>query len=59
MFIKAVCDEHECLVNTDYIIEVYDLNKSQVRAYTMEMNYPYFIDSDVWNKFLIDDRLKG
>lgn len=52
MFIKAICDGNDCLVNTDYIIEVYDLDKPRVRAYTMDMNYPYMILRSDWEEFM-------
>lgn len=52
MFIKAICDDRECVVNTDYIIEVYNLDKPKVEAYTMEMNYPYFIEKTEWEDFM-------
>ena len=52
MFIEAVCDGNKCLVNTDYIIEVYDLDKGKVRAFTMDINYPYYIEKNVWEKYL-------
>ena len=27
MFLKAICDDEPCMVNTDFIIEVYDLEE--------------------------------
>lgn len=55
MFIKAICDGNECLLNTDYIIEVYDLDQPRVRAYTMDMNYPYMILSSDWEACLMEN----
>lgn len=55
MFLKAVCDCEPCLVNTDYIMEVYDLNKEKVKAYTIEDKYPYYIKRDEWNRFMEED----
>lgn len=52
MFLKAICDDEPCMVNTDFIIEVYDLDELRVRAYTMDMNYPYMILRSDWEDFI-------
>ena len=52
MFLKAICDDEPCMVNTDFIIEVYDLGEIRVRAYTMDINYPYMILRSDWEDFI-------
>lgn len=52
MFLPAICDKEECLVNVDFIVEVYDLNKPKVKAYTMDSEYPFYIDNEVFNDWL-------
>ena len=51
MFLKAICDSEECLVNTDYIMEVYDLDKLEIRAYTIDSDYAYYIKQEDWELF--------
>ena len=53
MFLKAVCDGEDCLVNTDYIMEVYDLNEPEVRAYTIDSDYAYYIKQEDWKLFTL------
>ena len=52
MFLPAICDSEKCLVNTDFIVEIYDLDKSEVRAYAMDSDYPYFISKQYFDAFL-------
>ena len=55
-FLMAICDKEQCLVNTDFIIEVYDLYEDTVRAYTMDSDYPYYIEAKEWEHFLEAER---
>lgn len=54
MFLKATCDNEPCLVNTDYVMEVYDLDNKEVRAYTIDNKYPYYIPRSEWEKFMAE-----
>ena len=54
MFLKAICDNEPCLVNTDYVMEVYDLDHEDVRAYTIDNQYPYYIPRSEWERFMAE-----
>ena len=54
MFLKAMCDNESCLVNTDYVMEVYDLDHKEVRAYTIDSQYPYYILKSEWERFMAE-----
>ena len=54
MFLKAMCDNEPCLVNTDYVMEVYDLDYKEVRAYTIDNQYPYYIPKSEWERFMAE-----
>lgn len=58
MFVPAVCDKEKCLVNVDFIVEIYDMDKSRVKAYTMDSEFPFYIDKEdfdaIFNTYYID-----
>lgn len=46
MFLPATCDKEPCLVNMDFIVEIYDMDKPYVKAYTMDSDFPYYISKE-------------
>ena len=51
MFLPATCDKEPCLVNMDFIVEIYDMDKPYVKAYTMESDFPYYIAKEDFDTF--------
>ena len=51
MFLPATCDRQSCLVNMDFIVEIYDIDKPYVKAYTMDSDFPYYIAKEDFDTF--------
>lgn len=59
MFVPATCDNEKCLVNVDFIVEIYDIDKPRVKAYTMDSGeFPFYIDKEdfdtIFNTYYVD-----
>jgi len=57
MWVPATCDDKQCIVNTDYLVEVYDLDCDEVVAYAIDSEFPYLIPQDVFISYLQGDEI--
>lgn len=47
MILKAKYDNHDCYINSDYIMDVFDLDKPEVKAYCIDFDRgAYLIKQD-------------
>lgn len=37
MLLKATYDGHDCYINSDYIVDVFDIDKPEVKVYTIDL----------------------